>query len=307
MGILRSIILAMAGSPFWKRLLTGLPVTGRVVSRFIPGESLDEALETVAVLNRAGHPATLSHLGENVESEEEADAAADAYIEILDRIAAWGLDSRVAVKLTMLGLDLEPEIAERNLRRVLEAADRHGNFVGLDMESSDTVDETLALWRGVRSDHPRVGVVTQSYLRRSAEDIENLIEEGASIRVVKGAYQEPPEVAFPDKESVDRRFVEILERLAEPDARAAGVQVAVASHDPEMVAAGRRLIEAHGLDEWEFQMLYGIGRDLQEDLREEGYRVRIYVSYGPAWYPWFMRRLAERPANLLFFVRHLLS
>lgn len=304
MSVMRSILLGMAGSPRWKRILTGLPVTRRVVSRFIPGERLEDALSAVEELNQTGYRATLNPLGENVTSERDAREATDTYVQILEAIAERDLDSNVSVKLTMLGLDLGAAIAAANLTRVLEVAGRHGNSVRIDMESSGTVDMTLEIWRRLRRRHPHVGVVIQSYLRRSMDDVERLAREGASVRVVKGAYNEPPEVAFPDKAEVDRNFLRILGRLAEPDARESGATVAVASHDPEMVAGARQLIAERGLDDWEFQMLYGIGRDLQQQLVREGHPVRVYVSYGPAWYPWFMRRLAERPANVLFFVRH---
>lgn len=307
MGLLRPILLAMAGSSTWKRLLTGLPVTRRVVGRFIPGESLDAALGAVAALGAGGFRATMNPLGENVRDRAEAAAAAATYVEILEAIAARELDANVSVKLTMLGLDLGPEIALENLSRVVATAERHHRTVRIDMESSAYVDPTLEIWRRVHAAHPGVGVVIQSYLRRSLQDVERLVADGASIRVVKGAYSEPRDAAFPDKADVDRNFIRILDRLARADARDAGVQVAVASHDPAMLEHGRNLIDAGGLAGWEFQMLYGIGREHQRRLREQGYPVRVYVSYGPSWYPWFMRRLAERPANLLFFIRHLLG
>lgn len=305
MSPMRSLLLWMAGSPAWKRVLTGLPVTRRVVGRFIPGESLSEALEAVAELNREGYCATLNPLGENVTDRRAAAAAADAYVEILDRIAERGLDANVSVKLTMLGLDLGDDVALENLLRVVSAAERHDNAVRIDMESSAYVERTLEIWRLARERWPEIGVVIQSYLRRSAADVERLILEGASIRMVKGAYAEPPEIAFADKREVDESFMQLLDRLARSDAQTLGVRVAVASHDGRMLDHGRRLVERDDLDGWEFQMLYGIGREHQARMLAAGHRVRIYVSYGPSWYPWFMRRLAERPANLLFFLRHL--
>ena len=307
MNPMRAMLLAMAGSATWKKILTGWGVTHRVVGRFIPGETLDEALAAVREINAAGMTATLNPLGENVTTEAEAAAATDAYIEILERIAAEQLDCNVSVKLTVMGLDLGTDVATANLRRVLRSAASSGNFVRIDMEASDYVEVTLEIWREVRQEFPAVGVVIQSYLRRSMADIESLAAEGAAIRVVKGAYAEPPEIAFPDKGDVDDEYLKILDRLALPDAVAHGAAVAVASHDPAMVAHGRALIEKDALPAWEFQMLYGIGKGLQRELVAAGHRVRVYVSYGPSWYPWFMRRLAERPANLGFFLKHLLG
>lgn len=307
MDVTRSMLLAMAGSSRCKRIVTALPVTRRVVARFIPGERLEDALDAVTALGRDGFRASLNPLGEHVASAAEAVAATDTYVEILEAIARRRLDSNVSVKLTMLGLDIDPDLAEANLRRILQVAAGLGNSVRIDMESSAYVEPTLALWRRLRGEHGNVGVVIQSYLRRSMDDVERLALEGASVRVVKGAYRESPEIAFADKGEVDACFRRILERLAEPDACAAGATVAVATHDPAMVAAAEAIIAERELSDWEFQMLYGIRRDLQQRLVGEGYPVRVYVSYGPAWYPWFMRRLAERPANLLFFLRHLLG
>ncbi len=306
MNPVRAMLLIMAGSPAWKRVLTGWGVTHRVVARFVPGETLDEALAAVRELNAAGMSATLNPLGENVTTAAEAAAGTDAYIEILERIAAEGLECNVSVKLTVMGLDLGEEIALANLSRVLEVAAGHGNFVRIDMESSAYVERTLDVWRRVRASFPALGVVIQSYMRRSADDIERLVTEGAAIRIVKGAYAEPDDVAFADKREVDAEYIRILDRLAKPDAAANGVKVAVATHDPAMLEHGRRLIDDQALAGWEFQMLYGIGKALQQELVGAGYDVRVYVSYGTSWYPWFMRRLAERPANLGFFLRHLL-
>jgi len=302
----RAMLLAMAGSPSWKKLLTGWGVTHRVVARFVPGETLDEALAAVRELNARGLSATLNPLGENVTTAVEAAAATDVYIEILERIAAERLECNVSVKLTVMGLDLGDEVAAGNLCRVLEVAASHGNFVRIDMESSAYVDRTLEVWRRAHERFPAVGAVIQSYLRRSTEDLERLVADGAALRIVKGAYAESSEIAFADKREVDAAYLRFLERLARPDARASGVRVAVATHDPAMLERGRQLIDEHALVGWEFQMLYGIGTALQRELSEAGYAVRVYVSYGPSWYAWFMRRLAERPANLGFFLRHLL-
>lgn len=306
MNPIRALLLTMAGSPGWKKVLTGWGVTHRVVARFVPGESLDEALAAVRDLNATGMSATLNPLGENVTSVADATEGTEAYIEILERIAAEHLDCNVSVKLTVMGLDLGEDIALANLCRVLEVAAAHGNFVRIDMEASPYVDRTLNIWHQARARFPAVGLVVQSYLRRSFDDIERLVPTGAAVRIVKGAYAESEAIAFADKQAVDTEYLRILDRLAEPDAIDRGVKVAVATHDPAMIEHGRRLIDANAMAGWEFQMLYGIGKSLQRNLVETGYDVRVYVSYGTSWYPWFMRRLAERPANLGFFLRHLL-
>ncbi len=306
MNPVRPLLLAMAGSRTWKRLLTGWSVTHRVVARFVPGETLDDALGAVRQLNADGMSATLNPLGESVNGPEEATAATDAYIEILERIEAERLDSTVSVKLTLMGLDLGAELARANLERVLLRAADLGNFVRIDMEASEYVDATLELHRTLRERFDNFGLVVQSYLLRTEDDVEALVRSGTSLRIVKGAYNEPDDVAFADKRDVDASFARILDRLARDDARGNGVRVAIASHDPALVAHGREIIDRRRPQDWEFQMLYGIGRPLQRQLVSDGYAVRVYVSYGPSWYPWFMRRLAERPANIGFFLRHLL-
>ncbi|HJO02735.1 MAG TPA: proline dehydrogenase family protein [Acidobacteriota bacterium] len=303
MNPIRPILLAMAGSPTWKRLLTGWSVTHRVVGRFIPGETLPEALEAVRQLNSDGMMATLNPLGENISNADEAMVATDAYVEILEQIAVEQLDCSLSLKLTLLGLDLNTELASTNLQRVLSKAAEHGNFVRIDMEGSEYVEATLSVCESLRHRFHNFGVVLQSYLRRTEQDVEKLVPTGTPLRIVKGAYNEPEDVAFASKHDVDRNFACVLDRLAADDAR--GVRVAIASHDGALVAHACELIDRLKLDGWEFQMLYGIGRPLQRQLVADGYSVRVYVSYGPSWYPWFMRRLAERPANVGFFLRHL--
>ena len=307
MNPLRAVILKMSESDSWRRRLTGWHVTRRVVSRFIPGEHLDDAVRAVLGINQGGARASLNPLGEHVEDETMAAAAADTYVGILERIGNEHLDSNVSVKLTMLGLDLDRGLAVQNLRRVLAAATAQGTTVRIDMESSPYVDVTLGIYEELHAEFPNLGLVIQSYLRRSADDVERLITLGAPIRLVKGAYKEPPEVAFPKKTEVDRSFAELLERLLEADARERGVELAVATHDPALADHARRLLRDRGIETGvEFQFLYGIRRDVQQQIVADGLDLRVYVSYGPSWYPWFMRRLAERPANLVFFLRHLL-
>ncbi len=307
MNPLRAVILRMSESDSWRRRLTNWGATRRVVSRFIPGEHLDDAVRAVKAINDGGASASLNPLGEHVENEAMAEAAANTYLGIVERLGSEGLDSNVSVKLTMLGLDLDRDLAVGHLRRILSAARVHGTSVRIDMESSAYVDGTLAIHEELHDEFPNLGLVIQSYLRRSAEDVERLVPLGAAIRLVKGAYKEPPEVAFPRKSDVDRSFADLLERLVAPDARERGVELAVATHDPVLVDRAKELLRQRNIDSGvEFQFLYGIRRDVQRQILADGFALRVYVSYGPSWYPWFMRRLAERPANLTFFLRHLL-
>lgn len=306
MKLLSSILLRIADSPAWQRRLTGWRVTRRVVGRFIPGEDLADALDAIRDLNARGMIATLNPMGEHVHDAASAGRAADEYVRILEEIDRHDLDANLSVKLSLLGLDFDRELAVERMTRVLAAAEARLNFVRIDMESSAYVDDTLDIYRELRGRHGNVGVVIQSYLRRSADDIEKLVPQGASVRLVKGAYKEPPDIAFPKKADVDGTYSALMRRLLADDARAFGVRLAVATHDAELIDEAKRLIAEREIDSGiEFQMLYGIRRDLQEQLAAEGFTVRVYVSYGESWYPWFMRRLAERPANLWFFLRHL--
>ena len=273
----------------------------------MPGEDLDDAITAAQVLNRRGMATSLNPVGEHVHSTAEATGATDAYIEILSCIEGAQLNSNMSVKLSLLGVDLGFEIAVANLRRILETAKIYGSFVRIDMESSAYVDRTLEIHKQLRKRFTELGVVIQAYLRRSADDVEALIHQGASIRLVKGAYKEPADIAFENKDDVNRNFEHLTGRMLEDDARANGVHLAVATHDRKLVEKAESLATDRGIEEGlEFQMLYGIARDLQDDTLAGQFPVRIYISYGPAWYPWFMRRLAERPANLSFFLRHLL-
>lgn len=306
MNPIRTLLLHMSESAAWQRRLTRWRVTRRVVSRFMPGEHLDDAVRATRELNAARMRVSLNPLGEHVEDEAAAREAADEYIRILERVAEEGLDSNISVKLSQLGLDIGREPAVGNLTRVLEVASRLGNFVRIDMESSAYVDPTLEIYEELQGDFRNLGVVIQSYLYRSADDVERLIPMGAPIRLVKGAYNEPPEVAYPKKRDVDANYVRLMERLLDDEARSRGVQLAVATHDEALIDRARELVpEGEVGPGFEFQMLYGICRDLQRELVAEGYPLRVYISYGSSWYPWFMRRLAERPANLFFFLRHL--
>jgi proline dehydrogenase len=303
MPILRSTLIALSRNRNLRDFAEDTALGRRMSSRFVAGTSVEDALAAAASVNRQGFSASLDSLGENVHSPREAQQAADVYHRLLDAIAQRNLDANVSVKLTQMGLDLDPELACANVAAMVEHAAAANTFVRIDMEGSDytqvTVDMVCRLHAANRG---RIGVVIQSYLRRSEADIERLLAEGIRIRLCKGAYQEPPNLAFPDKADVDSNFVKLMQRLLP-----SGVYHGIATHDEKMIAATRRFARERGIgpDQFEFQMLYGVRRDLQKSLLAEGYRLRVYIPFGTDWYPYFMRRLAERPANLLFMARNL--
>jgi proline dehydrogenase len=265
----------------------------------VAGDTLDEAVLAVRELNRRGFTASLDHLGENVAEEQAARAAAEDYLRAFDRIADQRLNANLSVKLTQLGLDISAALCQELLCRTLERARQLDNFVRIDMEGSAYTQRTLDLVLELHRDFPNCGVVLQSYLYRTLDDVRRANAAQLRVRLVKGAYDEPPSVAFPRKSDVDSQFARAMEELL-----LHGNYPAIATHDERLTAAtvefARR--QAISADRFEFQMLYGIRRDLQERLLRDGYRVRVYVPYGTEWYPYLMRRLAERPANLLFFV-----
>jgi proline dehydrogenase len=271
----------------------------KMASRFVAGETADEGVTVVRELNRFGISASLDLLGESVTKPEEAQQARDTYLDTLDRIRAAGLDSNVSVKLTQMGLDIAEDLAIENLSAIIARAASHGSFVRIDMEGSAYTQRTLDLFRRVF--YPRfgnaVGVVLQSCLRRTPADTDDMIRLGARVRLCKGAYKEPADVAFPDKADVDETYETCMQRLLEN-----GNYPGIATHDGDIITAARDFVRAKGIppERYEFQMLYGVRRDLQLALRREGYRMRVYVPFGTHWYPYLMRRLAERPANIAF-------
>jgi proline dehydrogenase len=278
----------------------------RTVERFIPGETLEAALQAGLILQHQGIGTVFTYLGENVTDTREAEAVAAHYVEVLTRIRDWPQPAEISVKLTQLGLDVDPELCSANLWRLLKAAAPH-QTVWIDMESSPYVDTTLEIYRRARAAYPNVGVCLQAYLRRTERDLLSLLPLGPAIRLVKGAYREPPELAFPRKRDVDANFFALARRLLSEEARRNGVRAAMATHDRRLIRRIAEFAAASGIPpaETEFQMLYGIQRDEQRRLAREGYRMLVLISYGSFWFPWFMRRLAERPANLFFLVRHL--
>ncbi len=307
--MMRHTLLALSRSRWLARTITDSAIAWQAARRFVAGRTVDEAVAVVAALNAEGLSATLDYLGENVATRAEAAAAADAYIETIDAIRASGIHSGISLKLTALGLDLGDDVAAAELERVLARAATKTPpvFVRIDMEGSPYTARTLQLFTAARQRHAHVGVVLQSYLRRTAADADTLARSGAHVRIVKGAYLEPDDLAFQSKAEVDAAFTALVERLMADDARAAGSYTAVATHDPAMIDFAQRFAASHGIprDAFEFQMLYGIRRDLQRRLVADGYRVRVYVPFGGQWYPYFMRRLAERPENVGFVLRNL--
>lgn len=277
----------------------------RFASRFVAGETLDSAIDATRDLNAQDLAVSLDHLGESVARAAEATRARDEALAILDRIASTGLDANISVKLTQMGLDVDAALAVENMRRILERAKTYGTFVRVDMEAAAYVQRTLDLFHDTL--HPEfgdlVGVVIQSMLRRAADDVERLIGARARVRLVKGAYAESDAVAFPDKRDVDETFARLTERLLE-----SGNYPAIATHDEHLIEHATSYARAHDIPatRFEFQMLYGVRRDLQQRLRRDGHTVRVYVPFGTEWYPYLLRRLAERPANVAFIVANVL-
>ena len=299
----RTLLLELAKSPRLRRWITSNGVARRLAQRFVPGEDLALAIEAARRCNRAGMTVSLDHLGENVLNREDAERARMAYTGVLDCIAVNHLDANVSLKLTHLGLDLGDEFCSEQLRIVTQRAAALQNFVRVDMEGSAYTERTLGIVRQARAETDAVGAVIQAYLYRSEQDIRNLLSIGCRIRLVKGAYKESSQIAFPRKRDVDANYVKLM-RLLLPS----GVYHALATHDPNMIDAAMRFAAERGIakDKFEFQMLYGIRTDLQRRLVRDGYHVRVYIPFGRDWFPYLMRRLAERPANLFFFVKHLL-
>jgi len=299
-GAFRALFLWLSDRRWLGRLAMGTPVVRRMPFRFVAGTTLEQAVEVVHHLNAGGASATLDVLGESVDDRASADRAAAHYVEAIERIAAAGLDANVSIKLTQMGLDLGVEECLAVLAPVVAAGSAHGVFVRIDMEGSATTERTLEVVDRLRADGCEVGPVIQAYLHRSPADVERLAAERVRTRVCKGAYAEPPEVALQERDAIGDAFVTLSQRLLEADA-----YPGIATHDPEMLGRVAAFVRERGIgaDRFEFQLLYGVRRDLQRRLIAEGHRVRIYVPFGTEWWPYFMRRLAERPANVWFVLR----
>lgn len=307
---LRQTLLYLSNAGWAREMVSNWSISWRVASRFVAGSDRDAAMAVTRDMNEAGLLITLDYLGESCTNEGEAYQARAEILRLLDDINQRGLNANVSVKPSQLGLKIDPDLAFENICALVSKAKEVGNFIRIDMEDHPTTDATLDVYRRLRYQEnlSNVGVVIQSYLYRSEADIEQLIEDGARVRLCKGAYAEPAEVAFPHKPDVDANYLNLSRLLLSPTARAKGVYPAFATHDPNMIDDIKRYVQVNHIpsDAFEFQMLYGIRRDLQEELVKEGYRVRVYVPYGTAWYPYFVRRLAERPANMWFFISNFL-
>ncbi len=301
--MLRSLFLFLSHRKALRRWMETSSLSHRFTRRFVAGDTLEQELSVLRDLNGQKILATVDRLGENVTSLEEAARSRDAYIGVLNEIAARGIDATISVKLTQVGLDLSLDACMENVRKLVARAKELSNRVEIDMESSEYVDRTLEVVRRQHEEFGCVRAVVQAYLYRTAADIDGLCERGIPVRLCKGAYREPESVAFPRKGDVDRNYVKLMKVLLD-----CGRDPAIATHDPKIQEEALRSIRDKRIDtgSFEFQMLYGIRRDLQRKLVDAGYRLRLYVPYGTAWYPYFMRRLAERPANVLFLMKNLI-
>jgi proline dehydrogenase len=277
----------------------------KLTTRFVAGEDIEEAIAAIREINAKKCTASFDHLNESVSSAAETEEEVREYLRILARIDETGIRSNVSIKLTQFGLEMDPELAYRNARQVVEDAARRGNFVRIDMEASNVTQVTIDIFKRLRAEFGLndVGIVLQSYLRRTIADVHDLLKIPARIRICKGAYKEEADVAFPDKKDVDANYVRVMQVLL-----SSGVYHGIATHDPNMINETIRYMKREGIsrDAFEFQMLYGVRRDLQERLARDGYNMRVYVPYGKTWYPYFMRRLAERPANVWFVLKNML-
>ena len=300
--ISRTVLLYLSQQHRLKDFFVKVPGFKQVTRRFIAGENIEDAIIAIKELNKLGITATFDHLGESTTSRAEAEADVREYVHVLGRIQETGVDSNVSVKLTQLGLDIDEAYCLENTRRIVAEAHARGNFVRIDMEDTPKTDATLRIFKQLFHEFGNVGIVLQSYLYRTEKDLDEVLAMGARVRLCKGAYNEPAEVAFPEKADVDDNYIKLMQKLLK-----SGVYHGIATHDMRMIRATQEFAAREGIgkDQFEFQMLYGVRRDLMIQLAQEGFRVRTYVPYGEFWYPYFMRRLAERPANVWFVMKSL--
>ncbi len=301
----RNALLYLSRQENLKDFATRFPLFKKMTTRFVAGEDIDEATAAIRQLNVIGCTASFDHLNESVANAAETSEEVREYQRVLARIDETGIKSNVSIKLTQFGLDIDTELAYRNARAIVEDAVRRGNFVRVDMEGSPVTQKTIDIFKRLREEFGvnDVGIVLQSYLRRTFADAENLLKIPARIRLCKGAYNEPASVAFPDKRDVDENYIKVMKLLL-----SSGTYHGIATHDPRMIDATVEHMQREGIkkEAFEFQMLYGVRRDLQEQLARDGFNMRVYVPYGKHWYPYFMRRLAERPANVWFVIKNML-
>ncbi len=307
MPILRDVFLALSTNTLVRNFVVGFPLSRRVSRRFVAGETLEEAIDVVKKLNAQNIQVTFDQLGESVTNETEARAAKDGYLRALDAIAATQTPTQVSLKLSQMGLDLSPDLCLDNVRQIVGKAKQIGTMVTIDMEDSKYTQATLNIFKTLREEFDNVGIVIQAYLYRSEEDVKALIALGATVRLCKGAYKEPAEVAFPQKKDVDANYRKLAQMFWQPNGKRGNAYLQIASHDEKIIDWAKQSTTENAIDRtrFEFQMLYGIRNDLQRELTADGYTMRVYVPYGTHWYPYFMRRLAERPANVIFLMSNL--
>ncbi|HEX8891160.1 MAG TPA: proline dehydrogenase family protein [Pyrinomonadaceae bacterium] len=302
--VTRNALLYLSRREGLKDFATRFRFFKKMTTRFVAGENIEEAIAAIREINAKGCSASFDHLNESVANAEETEGEVREYLQILQRIDETGINSNVSIKLTQFGLEIDPELAYKNARQIVEDAARRGNFVRIDMEASNVTQITIDIFKRLRAEFGLndVGIVLQSYLRRTYTDVQDLLKIPARIRICKGAYNEGPDVAFPDKKDVDDNYVRVMKALL-----SSGVYHGIATHDPKMIEATIEHVEHDGIgkEAFEFQMLYGVRRDLQTQLAKDGYNLRVYVPYGKHWYPYFMRRLAERPANIWFILKNM--
>ncbi|MEP6636154.1 MAG: proline dehydrogenase family protein [Acidobacteriota bacterium] len=304
--VTRSALIYLSNREGLKDFAARFRLFKKLTTRFVAGENIEEAVAAIRELNSEGCTASFDHLNESVAHAAEAEEEVREYLRILDQIGETGIRSNVSIKLSQFGLKLDPELAYTNARAIVADAAQRGNFVRVDMEGSDVTQVTIDIFKRLRSEFGLndVGIVLQSYLRRTYDDAQDLLKLPARIRICKGAYNEPPEVAFPDKKDTDANYLRVMQLLL-----SSGIYHGIATHDPKMIDATIQFAQQQGIgkEAFEFQMLYGIRRDLQRQLARDGYNLRVYVPYGKHWYPYFMRRLAERPANIWFVLKNLIK
>jgi len=307
MSVARTVLLRVSDNQWLRENGTRVPFIRRAVSRFMPGETFEEMIVAARATAAEGITAVFTRLGENVKDLAEADAVAHHYLDGIDRVRSLNLDCEPSIKLTQRGLDIDRELAYAHLRDLAARAHAANNYLWVDMEQSPYVDVTLGLTKRLREEFPRVGVCLQAYLFRTRQDLDDITSRGIGVRLVKGAYNEPADVAFPKKSDVDANYYALAQLMLAPAARAAGSRAVFGTHDLELIQSIRTHAQLAGVKpaEFEFHMLYGIQRPAQQRLAKEGVPVRVLIAYGDYWFPWYMRRLAERPANVWFVAKSL--
>jgi len=306
--MLRNFLIFLSENKPIRKLVTHFQISKDMASRFVAGETLEAAIPKVKELNNMGMPVTMDHLGEHVNEKSEAEEAANSYLQLLDAIKRENLRAHVSVKLTQMGLAIDKDFCISNVERIIKQARTYETFVRIDMEGSLYTQPTLDVFYSLRERYENVGIVIQGYLHRSEEDIKGLIEKKGFIRLCKGAYEEPSSIAFKAKKDVEEHYLKLMELVMSPEVLATGYYPAMATHDVKMIIGTKKYAREKKIrpDQFEFQMLYGVRRDLQKILVREGYNMRIYVPYGTEWYPYYLRRLAERTDNITFILRNLM-